>query len=184
MLLVLLLAVAGLARAADFNSSITVTLDAWSPMLSFWGAYKINDNGTAQRDPDSTADTWINWYFVGTDYKTKGTLRPGPNSTESALARNQQLGTDPLRTIYLGPSEGNSTGLGSISGLPLGAYTISFLPMGNTRVTFESLSYSVPVLTQAYVKLQVPSLISTGRPSKPCSPRPIGRLPVSTGAMS
>lgn len=149
MLSILLLVGAALVQAAEFNSSVTVTVDAWSPMLNFWPVYKIHDNGTAQRNLSAEGDPYFNWYFIGTDYKTKGTLQPSPDSTESALARNQQLGTDPLRTIFLGPSEVNTTGLGSISGLPLGAYTISFYAFGNTSVTFESMSYSIPVLTQA-----------------------------------
>lgn len=124
-------------------------MNAWSPMINLGDAYSILADGTAQRKDNGEGDVFFNWYFVGTDYRTSGTLQPGPNTTGSVLATNTQLGVLPPRTIILGESVGNSTGLGSISGLPLGAYTIAFRPEGDANVTFESLSYSIPVLTQA-----------------------------------
>lgn len=144
----LLLLGAFLVEAAEFNSSVTVTVNAWSPMIWLGESYQIDKDGTARRRAGD--DLFFNWYFVGTEYNASGTLKPGLNSGPY-LAKNTQLGTDPVYEIFLGETENNATGLGRISDLALGAYTISFAPQDDADVTFESLSYSVPVLTQAWV---------------------------------
>lgn len=143
-------------KAAKFNSSITIVVDGWSPMISTGAAYTIGGNGSVQRKNElyqSDDALFFVWYFVGTEYSASGTVQPGPGSTpddEQPLANNMVLGTDPNRLmVYFGRSERNSTGLGHVSDLPLRPYTVALRPEGDAQITFDSLSYSVPVLTQA-----------------------------------
>lgn len=145
-----------MVKAAKFNSSITIVVDGWSPMISTGAAYTVGGNGSVQRKTEvyqSVDALFFNWYFVGTEYSASGTIQPGSGSVydgDLPLGNNMVLGTDPNRLmIYFGPSERNSTGLGHVSDLPLRPYTVALKPEGDAQITFDSLSYSVPVLTQA-----------------------------------
>lgn len=148
--------------AAQFNSTVRITLDALDPIINFY----------TDRDPNApaTLDPWeldskteyitsgdrgaamLDIPFVGTGYEMRGSVEWTPSSSDvqEALQISLRWSNGTINNAFnITRSQGST--ITSLSPLSLGTYVLKLSRPSGSTMTFHNFTIDVPVLSQAYV---------------------------------